>query len=318
MIRRYDSIIRWIVAVTCAVLIVLAACKTEDNPLAPYAGSRILSHIVIQDSTLTPKITWLGGYVTVLGVNRGTAARLDSSLAWLVYQSGDNVHFPVTYGSLPSGAQDLTTSFGGHVDAKLLEDHEYTFWVMKGDAWQAIQSHPNESIVVDSAATTAVQERNDSLFVSPNSNSILAKMVDAFTNVKNVRSFGGFATITVTQSDTCNFPNITFHINTTGQDSTVSAIGICLGDVYLIGSRIWEVVSADVQPDTTIYWLNDVVPSPLRAGQVIPGTAAFVSLPLTGIPRGYNCYLWIANKNWDRTTRLRSTPYYAYALFTTW
>jgi hypothetical protein len=85
-----------------------------------------------------------------------------------------------------------------------------------------------------------------------------------------------------------------------------------------LNARVWEVISANVLPDSTIYWKNDVITSPFRLGQSFPGTTVFVVYPAAGLKRNQQYYLWFANKYWDQTTRLRSTPNYGFATFTVW
>jgi hypothetical protein len=74
-------------------------------------------------------------------------------------------------------------------------------------------------------------------------------------------------------------------------------------------------ISEEVQPDTTIYWKNNVIRSPIQMGDHVPGTATFAEYPAGGLQRGKQYYIWIANKDWDQQTRLRSTPNYAFATF---
>ncbi|MHB8579237.1 MAG: hypothetical protein ACYDA4_05175, partial [Ignavibacteriaceae bacterium] len=51
---------------------ILFSCNEVSNSLSPYVGSPAMSNINIEGGSYKPKATWLGGYVTVFGVNRGT------------------------------------------------------------------------------------------------------------------------------------------------------------------------------------------------------------------------------------------------------
>jgi hypothetical protein len=173
--------------------------------------------------------------------------------------------------------------------------------------------------VADSTATAPVVNRNDTLVISPLDFTSVTSRLDVYINIRDVFVYGRIADdITVTQSDSSNMPLVTFTIASGVVDTAVSAVGICSGDQYNVNSRVWEVISTDVRPDTTIYWKNDVIRSPFRLGQSFAGTSAFVTYPAEGLKRNQQYYLWFANKNWDQTTRLRSTPNYGFATFYVW
>jgi hypothetical protein len=302
------------------VLATFCGCKTEDETLAPYiSGGRVLSPMTVQDSVFIPKVTWLGGYVTAFGVNRGTRAILDTSLVWLVYSAGNSLHYPITFGTLPPGAQDLTAQYGGTSLARLKEDNTYTFWILKEDAWNQVASISGKQFLVDTTIGSGVRVANDSVWIGGFSHAQFTRLLDVYINIKSLTSYGRLGTIDVIKSDSSNSPTITFKITQSGvTDTMISAIGVVLGGMYQVNNRVWEVISADVRPDTTIYWKNNVISSPLHMGQQISNTEAFVSYPPEGLTRGASYYLWIANKNWDQVGRSRSTPNYAFATFTVW
>ncbi|MRR13465.1 hypothetical protein EG835_13655, partial [bacterium] len=90
-------------AIALTGLLTLWGCTSEeDSVLAPYATRGGLSGVTVEEQVLVPKVTWLGGYVSVFGVNRGRKATLDSTLIALAYQSGDLLKFPFTFGTLPA------------------------------------------------------------------------------------------------------------------------------------------------------------------------------------------------------------------------
>jgi hypothetical protein len=305
------------------VLMFFTGCSgDEDLGLAPYADpARGLSKLTIQDSTFTPRVTWVGGYVTAFGVNVGSAAALDGSLVWLVTKADNSLHFPVTFGQLPAGAQDLTTQFGGTPRSQLTEDSTFTYWVMTAEAWgQVLQLAPaaRRWIVVDTTASAIVRASHDSVFVSTAGCAVHTRRTDVYLNISEFRAYGRLAVLDMLETKTSNYPVITWQIRDAGVDTLISAIGIVRGQSYDASNVIWEMISAIERPDTTIYWVNNVIPSPIVAGTHVQSTQTFTEYPPGGLERGYTYMLWIANKNWDRENRLRSTPNYAYALFNVW
>jgi hypothetical protein len=320
MVHIHPSIVT-LSAVPLMLLTLSLGCKEDAGTLAPYTDiPGGLSQINIQDSVFTPRVTWLGGYVTAFGVNQGTTAVLDSTLVSLIYAPGDGVKFPLTFGTVPQGTQERLTQYGGTRLTRLIEDRDYTFWILKETAWNQVAAFSKLPMVVDSNATVTVQRRNDTLYLSTSAFMKLTKRVDVYINIKNLRVYGRLCgSINVIASDTSDRPLITFTVTQAGApDTKVSAIGICLGSDYRVDNRVWEVISADVRQDTTIYWKDDVIASPLVMGLPIPGTAEFISYPSAGLRRGDQYYLWLANKNWDQTTRTRAIPNYGFATFTVW
>jgi hypothetical protein len=312
---------RWAFVLVTGALITVHGCTSKDDLLAPYtAGNAPLSTIAVEDSVFTPRITWIGGYVSAFGVNLGSSAILDSTLVSLMTASGDGVRFPLTFGSVPPGAQDVTAQYGGTPLSRLIEDRVYTFWALKQEAWGQVSGLQHLPLVLDSSATVNVQRRNDTLYLSSKVFTTFTKRLDVYINIKDVRVYGRLCgTITVSASDTANRPIVTFRVTqSTAPDTLVSAVGICAGSDYHVDARAWEVISADVQPDTTIYWKDDVITSPFLLGQKFPGTAEFIAYPAEGLKRGVQYYLWFANKNWDQTTRTRATPNYGFATFVVW
>ncbi len=291
------------------------SCNKEDNTLAPYAGSDGLSEIMIQDSSFTPKVTWLGGYVTVLGVNRGTHAAIDSSLIWLIYKADNQIHFPVQYGVLPAGAQDLTSQYNGSFLDTLIEDSTYTFWIMKAENWSKISSEQNKIIVLDSSITN-YQSNGDTVRFSPRDYFQITQNLDNYVNIYNIESRGKLGTISVEQPRTSNNPLISWQI-TQVQDSLIAAIGITEGSQYNGSAIAWEVYSVSDSAGGTYYGKKNVIASPVIAGQDLPETFVFTPYIEGGLKRNTSYYIWIANRFWDGEGRTRVTDYYAYVTFNT-
>jgi hypothetical protein len=307
-------------ALTAALIWAGPGCESEDSTLAPYAGGeRTLSTITIEDSTLVPRITWLGGYATVLAVNKGSRASLDPTLVWLVSKTADALSYPVKYGTLPSGAQDLTGQYGGSVSSTLAEDTTYTYSVIKAEAWSLISQRPGMPIVVDSTVTGVLTERNDSVFVNPLYMTQTTIRTDLFINVKEVKPFGRLGRLEVFASDTTNRLLVTWTITQSGlTDSLIAAIGLTRGSQYDINSVTWELISEDLTVTPPVYFKNNVIRSPLRMGDEVQGAVQFTVYPANGLDRGTQYYLWIANKDWDGVNRTRSTSNYAFATFIVW
>ncbi len=294
------------------------SCSKEDNTVYPYAGSSGMSNIIVEDSSFTPKITWVGGYVSVVGVNTGTRAALDSSLVWLIYMPDNQMHYPVQYGKLPSGAQDLTGQYNGTFVDSLIEDSTYTFWVMKADDWSQISSMQNKVIILDSSASS-VEVIGDTVRLSSESHTQKTQHVDNYVNFKDFFAKGKLADIFVEQPRTSNTPKISWQIKQPGvTDTLVAAIGITEGNQYNASKILWEIYSVSDSAGGTYYGKKNVIPSPLLAGQDIPGTYVFTEYPASGLKRNTSYYVWIANKNWDGENRTLVTQYYAYAYFTTY
>lgn len=291
------------------------SCNDSPGPLAPYQDSnRPLGTIVIQDSILTPKITWVGGYVTVFGLNYGTRAVLDSSLAWLVFSPGNRLKYPVTIGQQPEGSQDLTSNFGGQTIAWLTEDQVYTFWVMLEDAWNQVSSQPNKILRIDSAAASLVRIEADTVFLHPQSFAAVATTIDIFVNIRNVDPRGRLGVVSIIETQASNAPVVQFTITQTA-DTAVAAMGLVAGGAYTVNDVVWEVLSDDGQGN---FRTLNVITSPLSMGDRLPGTTAFTAFPAGGLQRNQLYYFWIATKDWDGVSRTRTANYYAWATFETW
>ena len=291
------------------------SCSKEDNTLAPYAGSSGMSNVTIQDSSFTPKINWVGGYVSVVGINRGEHAALDTSLIWLIYNSNDQIHYPVQYGVLPAGAQDLTDQYNGTFIDSLVEDNTYTFWVMRAEDWDQISSMQNKIIILDSSITS-LQIDADTIRISPSGHTQKTQNLDIYVNIFNIETRGKLGSVLITPTNRSNNPIISWDI-TQVSDSLISAIGITEGSQYNGSAIVWEVFSVSDSAGVTYYGKKNIIAAPVTAGQDIPGTYVFTPYLQGGLKRNTSYNVWIANKYWDGEGRTRVTDYYAYASFDT-
>ena len=299
------------------------SCKKEEEaPLAPYVpGTVTLTKINVEDSVYVPRISWGGGYVSALGVNRGTAARLDTSLVWLIHQAGNALHYQQVFGKLPAGAEDLTTTFGGHPLTAMQEDQVYMFWVAREDVWGTIAANPGKLLMSDSTMSALSRVSGDTLFLSIRSFTLEKRPIDLYIGIKNLRSVGKLGVIEVIQTNTSNTPIIRWSIiqtNPVPPDTMLANIGIAGGDHYEVSTVAWEILAVDTSSGQRVYWTTDVIVPPLVAGQTVPGTDVFTALAPTGLQRNAGYYIWIANKNWDQRSRGRTASNYAYATFETY
>ena len=300
------------------IITVFISCENTDDTLAPYVGSPKVSGLQIEAKSYTPKITWIGGYITVLGINRGSKAALDNSLVWLIYKSGNDIHYPVQYGQLPNGVEDLTSQYGGSSIPELIEDSTYTIWVIKEDVWNVIKTNPGKIITLDSALTETYSIAGDTIKLSASVHTQKTQNLDNYLNIYEIATFGRLGTIGIKQTNTSNNPKISWTITQPEvTDTMIAAIGIADGSQYSSSASIWEAYSEVTQNDTLFFGKHNVIPSPLIAGQNLSDTKVFVEYPIDGLQRNKTYYIWIANKNWDGVGRLRSTPFYAYATFKT-
>jgi hypothetical protein len=306
---------KWLLTMIIPFMII--SCENSDGPLAPYAGSPALSKITVEEGTFTPKITWIGGYASVVGINRGANAALDTSLVWLVYRQGNNLKYPIKYGTIPEGAQDLTSTYGGISEPELTEDRNYTFWVMKEEVWSKISNSTNKIIVIDSSLQD-VSAVGDTLKVPALLHTALNKNFDNYVNIFNITTRGPLADLNVVETDTSNSVFISWVIKQAGYtDSTVAVVGLVEGGQYDIGKVLWELYSEDLSTGQPVYGKHNVIASPIHPVEERPGTRTFFSFPLNGLERGKGYYVWIAGKDWNGVDRLRVTQHYAYLTFET-
>jgi hypothetical protein len=295
-----------------------SSCSEENDGLAPYIGSPEMSNITIQDSSYRPKITWVGGYVSVLGVNYGSNAALDSTLVFLIYKGGNDITYPVTFGQIPSGVQDLTAQYGGTRVDSLTEDSTYTFWVMKEAEWNQISAMNNKILVYDSTLSSSIQVDGDTVRLSSEGHSQIVKPLDVYINISGVSPVGRLGVISIEETNITNSPIIRWTINQSGiTDSSIAAMGIVQGNQFNPDAEVWSVYSVSDSAGLPQFGKINIINPPVTAGDSVPGTQVFVEYPAGGLSKNMTYYVWIAHKFWDGEGRLRSTNYYAYATFST-
>jgi hypothetical protein len=298
-------------------LIIMSSCS-EDNTLAPYVGSPGLSKITIETGTTTPRINWVGGYVSVLGVNKGIHPALDSSLIWLIYLTGDQIKYPVKYGQLPAGAQDLSSDYGGGFTSELIEDSSYSFWVMKEADWNQISSQQNKFLSLDSTITSILVD-GDTINFPPKNYTQSIIPLDNYINIIDIATRGRLADIFVEQPTENNDPIISWNIKQAGvTDTLISVIGICAANAFDPSALVWEVYSINDSAGVTYYGKKNVIPGPLKAGDQFSQTFVFTEYPAAGLQRNKTYYIYIANKDWNGEDHGRAVNYYCYVTFNTY
>ncbi|MHB8579238.1 MAG: hypothetical protein ACYDA4_05180, partial [Ignavibacteriaceae bacterium] len=239
------------------------------------------------------------------------------SLVWLVYDSNDNIHYPVSFGTLPPGAKDITSKYGSKTVDSLSEDVTYTFWIMKEKVWDPISNITGKIFSVDSTKNSALYTiSQDSISISSANFFEITVPINLYINISDVNSFGQLAKLSVVETNTNNSPILSWQIIESGvPDSMISAVGIVEGQEYQATNTVWEVWSVQDSAGNPIFGHNDLINSPVSMGQNFAGTQVFTPYPANGLVRGHYYYVWIADKTWDGLTRLRFAKGYAYATF---
>jgi hypothetical protein len=149
LIRRYWSLaMRTFGSSLAAAFVVftltITGCTDDSsNAVAPYEAQRPLFFTRITQSA-NPDLQWLGGRIMAIGVNRGTKAALDGTLAWLRTGTADSMNSYVTFGKSTDLAHLQT--FGGVLADSLDSDSTYTFWVATKAAYDARFDRTNPSV----------------------------------------------------------------------------------------------------------------------------------------------------------------------------
>lgn len=299
----------------------VSSCDNQDTALAPYNGSPQMSNVVIEEGSFRPKITWVGGYASVIGVNKGNKAILDSTLIYLVKVVGNNLKYPVRFGDIPIGGVSLLNEFNGNEVDSLSEDRMYTYWVMKEDMWNKISQKKNTQFLPNNnlASGEFLSTADSSIELSSYSFTVKSQFIDVFVNIKDLKFFGRLGNISVLQPIDARPPLVNWIIRQTGlTDTAISAIGLVEGQQFDEKFVIWDLWSVQNTDAGKIYGKKNVITAPLRLGDSFTETISFKDYPAEGILRNKDYYIWFANENWDGKTRSRVTNYYAYATFRTW
>ncbi|MDF1561889.1 MAG: hypothetical protein P1V51_02525 [Deltaproteobacteria bacterium] len=82
-------------------------------------------------SGTTPTYTWDSGPVRQLTVIRGTLE--SGTTIWAIGASGDEIASPVTHGTVPSGATELTQAYTGSPEPVLTAGADYQVWLERGE-----------------------------------------------------------------------------------------------------------------------------------------------------------------------------------------
>lgn len=318
--KKYNRIKKAIISSLAVMLLVAItnSCEKVDNTLAPYVGSPKMSDLLIENKSFAPKVTWIGGYVTAFGINKGSIAALDNTLIWLISKPGNGITYPVKYGELQQGAQDLTAQYGGTFLPELIEDSTYTFWVMKEDVWSVVSSNAGKPFVLDSTLSEGYQVIDDTIKLSSSIHIQRTQELDNYINIFEISTFGQLGTIQILQTNTSDHVQLNWTIHQAGViDTMIAAIGIADGNQYTAASSIWEAYSEVDEGGQILYGKHNVISGPLISGEALDNTKIFVDYPVQGLERNKTYYVWIANKDWNGVGRLRATPYYAYATFRT-
>lgn len=297
------------------------SCNQEENELTQsYAGSPTMSKITVEEGTFKPRVTWSGGYISVIGANKGNVAKLDGSLIWLIKNNSNDIRYPVTFGSVPEGSQSILNQFGGVQMDSLVEDFTYTYWVLKGNLWDQIAQHPGKILITDSSLPAGtINVVGDSLRISQHSFAKSSQAIDLFTNIKDIQVFGRLGRINIIQAVDSRGPIIKWEITQAGvTDTKLSAIGIVMAQRYSPTNQIWEIWSEEDSPQGKIFGKKNIISAPIYAGTNISGSRVFQAFPEEGLVRGKDYYIWIANSSWDGKNHGRTVNGYAYAYFKTW
>ncbi len=315
---RYFSFI--LVKIIVIGSIFLSSCGSEESGLAPYAGSPEMSSVKIESGTFQPKITWIGGYASVLGVNKGEKAALDTSIIWLIKIDGNNLRYPIKFGSIPDGASDITLQYGGASVDSLSEDVVYTFWVMKESMWENVSGIIGAELIPksDLDENEFIQSSDTTVELSSFSYTKGTEQLDVYVNISNVRFFGRLGEIYVSQPVDATGPTISWRISQSGvTDTLISAIGIVNGQQFDERYIFWDLWSVEESNGEKVYGKKNVIKAPIKIGDHPEGTITFNELPEKGLERNKDYYIWIATENWEGN-RSRVANFYAYATFRTW
>jgi hypothetical protein len=259
------------------------SCVTDpdDGILAEYAGNRPLHFLKITQS-FTPDIQWVGGRVAAVGVNKGPAAALDSTLVWLMTADGNDINSHVTVGEETDTERIL--SFGGTPSDSLDDDQEYTFWLADKVAWDAGLNiaERNEFTFIDSTITTRLYLRGR-----------WGGGRDASGN--------DIATISILRDERLLSDR---YIVDWPEGTAFRRVAIRQSSLGGFTDLVWHVVTPDDEPDN--------ITPPIIIGETPPGTDEVTPWPDTGFELNTVYILWMANSDWVPNTFSPSSAGYAW------
>lgn len=260
----------------------MMGCTDASNPLAPYEGHRplLLQRVTI---SATPDIQWVGGRVAAVGVNRGTAAALDTTLVWLMTADGNTIRSAVTVGS--GGDADRVLSVGGTPADSLADDTEYTFWIAEQSVLDAglPATQIDSFIFADTTFTLTYMLRGRSGGDDD--------FLDDIRIVRNQR-----------------LTSDAYFVAWTPQDVGVRRLAIRQGSSGGFTDLVWDILAEDDDVDG--------IRAPVTIGAPPSGVQVAVSWPDEGFtPTTYT--LWMTSENWAGSFSPRATGYAFFQIFST-
>jgi hypothetical protein len=253
---------------------------SDDGELASYQGSRPLTWKRITQS-LTSDIQWVGGRVAVVGVNKGTAAALDSTLVYLQIAADNSISSPVTFGV--HNAKDAVSQYGGTPLDSLQDETSYTVWIAERDVFDGglNPSQYTEFNFADTTVTTQLFMRGRAGGGSVDGQPIATVSIVRDERLTGVKYF-------VTWPEGTAYRRAAIRAATTGGWTDL----------------IWHIVTDDDLPDNIV--------SPFAIGDPIPGTSEVIPWPETGFELDTIYILWMANSDWTPNTFTPSAPGYTW------
>lgn len=265
------------------ILVVSSTCTYDnDNPLAPYDGSRPLKILRVTKS-MNPDIQWIGGRVAAIGVNQGNVAALDSTLIY-IRTVDDN-----TIGSFASYPDDVDITriqqYAGDFQDSLRDETQYTFWLAEKNALEG---------QLDS---TQLNEFNfaDTSFVM----SVLLKGTAG--GEKNAQG-NLLVTISITRDQKMLTDD--YYIDWQPADIPFRQLAIRTKSIGGYTDLLWHIIT----PDS----LEDNIYPPVTIGIAPSGTEEAIPWPETRFEEDKVHFLWMSNSDWTVNNFSPSAKGYAW------
>ena len=271
--RKLKNQVVALLTATLLVMISLSGCDTVDNQLLPYEGSRPL---IVQGVTTSfaPDISWVGGRVAAVGINRGETAALDSTLVWMHRADNDGIDSPIFVREMLDAA--AVENVGGTPTDSLVAGETYTVWLATA---QALEAGLDSTLVDD-------HHYADSTFTAD--------------YLLRGRSFGGVDVEFSIFRDQRIVSN-TYTATWTPADQAFRRIAIRNATVGGFDNLMWHIVLPEDQPDT--------ITSPLVIGSAPDN--AIVATEWEGFAEGAHTF-WAATDEWNGTEFGFGTQGYAF------